>query len=154
MKYSEAEKQIKSLSSKYSINISDGDFNVLYNGKAYAVYVSYDYEYGLHVGSILSFSKLPFSRKLYRILAELAITPRDERVEEKKYYVKIFDGELGYLNINISTGYITADSAIETECVKTKFTNKEIEQLKQRDDIPLDWNKVRFMDVAEKVKGD
>ena len=142
MKYSEAAKQIEELSSKYDIDMEDGDFNVLYNGKTYAAYVSYDYEYGLHVENKRTFSKLPFSRKLYMILAELAITPLDERVEEKKYYVKIFDGELGYLNIDISTGNMTTDDVYETVTVKTEFTDKEIEQLKQRDDIPLDWNKV------------
>ncbi|KJU75141.1 hypothetical protein AH70_09495 [Pediococcus damnosus LMG 28219] len=154
MKYSEAEKQTKALSSKYDISMIDGDFNVLYNGKEDAIYVSDYYEYELHIKNNRAFSKLPFSRKLYRILSELAMTPRDERVEEKKYYVKIFDGELGYLNIDISTGDITAGSMGETEYFKTKFTNKAIEQLKQRDNIPLDWDKVHFMDVAEKVRGD
>lgn len=32
---------------------------------------------------------------------------------------------------------------------KTKFTDKEIEQLKQRDDIPLDWNKVTFEEAED-----
>ncbi|QLL37359.1 hypothetical protein [Lactiplantibacillus plantarum] len=71
----------------------------------------------------------------------------DERVEEKKYYVKIFDGGLGYLNIDISTGNMTAGSVRETDFFKTKFTDKAIEQLKQRDDIPLDWNKVSFVEA-------
>lgn len=149
MYYSDAEKQIKALSDKYNISMEDGDFNILYNGKTYAIYVSYNYEYGLHVGNVLSFSKLSFSNKLYMILAELASTPLDERVEEKKYYVKIFDGELGYLNIDISTGDITAGSMCETEFLKTKFTNKAIEQLKQRDDIPLDWKKVILEDTEQ-----
>ena len=149
MKYSEAEKQIKALSSKYSINMEDGDFDVLYNRKTYAAYVSNDYEYILHVENTRAFSKLPFSIKLYMILAELAITPLDERVEEKKYYVKIFDNELGYLNIDISTGDITAGNMFETGFFKTKFTSKAIEQLKQRDDIPLDWNKVIFEEEAK-----
>ena len=142
MKYSEAAKQIEELSSKYDIDMEDGDFNVVYNRKEYAAYVSDDYEYGLHIENKRTFSKLPFSRKLYMILAELAVTPLNERVEEKKHYVKIFNGELGYLNIDISTGNITAGSVIETEFFKTKFTDKAIEQLKQREDIPLNWNKV------------
>ena len=142
MKYSEAEKQIKALSSKYSINMANGDFNVLYNGETDSVYVSNDYEYILYVENTGTFSKLPFSDDLYMILAELAVTPLDEREEEKKYYVKIFDNEFGYLNIDISTGDITADGVCETDTVKTKFTTKAIEQLKQRDDIPLDWKKV------------
>lgn len=147
MYYSEAEKQIKALSSKYNFSMIDGDFNVLYNGKIGAVYVSGGYEYGLYVFNAKTFSKLPFSRKLYRILSELTITPPAEREEEKKYYVKIFDGELGYLNIDISTGDITAGSMGETEYFKTKFTNKAIKQLKQRDDIPLNWSKVTLEDA-------
>ncbi|KZU49226.1 Phage protein [Lactiplantibacillus plantarum] len=78
------------------------------------------------------------------ILAELAVTPLDERAEEKKHYVKIFDGGLGYLNIDISTGNMTAGSVRETEFLKTKFTNEAIEQLKQRDDVPLNWDEVTF----------
>jgi len=148
MKYSEAKKQIKALSSKYDIDMDDEDFNFLYNGKAYAVYVSYDYEYGLHVGNILPFSKLPFSNKLYRILAELASTPLDEREEEKKQYVHVLKGRNGYLNINISTGKMSLDDVLEISNIKTKFTDKEIEQLKQRDDIPLDWKKVTLEDAA------
>lgn len=91
MKYSEAEKRIKKLSSEYNIDMNDGDFNVAYNGITHGIYVSDNYEYGLHVGSNGIFSGMPFSNNLYRILAELAMTPLDERVEEKKYYVKIFD---------------------------------------------------------------
>lgn len=144
MLYSEAEKQIKTLSSKYEVDMADGDFNVFYNGKGCDVYVSDGYEYALHVENDRTFSKLPFSNKLYMILAELAITPLDKRVEEKKYYIKIFDGEFGYLNIDISTGNITADGVCEIDTVKTKFTNKAIEQLKKRNDIPLNWNKVKL----------
>ncbi|MCC6117633.1 hypothetical protein LA430_14090 [Lactiplantibacillus plantarum] len=144
MKYSEAEKQIKALSSKYDVDMSWGYFDVAYNGKTHVAYVNGGYEYGLRVSDVNKFSKLPFSNKLYMIMAELAMTPLDEREEEKKYYIKIFDGELGYLNIDISTGKMTAGSVCETEFFKTKFTNKAIKQLKQRGDIPLDWNKVTF----------
>ncbi|WP_063852555.1 hypothetical protein [Lactiplantibacillus plantarum] len=144
MKYSEAEKRIKALSSKYGIDMEDGDFNVVYNGNTGSIYINGNYEYSLHTGNIREFSVLPFSRKLYMILAELAVTPLDERAEEKKHYVKIFDGGLGYLNIDISTGNMTAGSVRETEFLKTKFTNEAIEQLKQRDDVPLNWDEVTF----------
>lgn len=154
MKYNEAEKQIKALSSKYDIDMEDGDFNVLYNGETDDVFVSGDCEYILYVENSRTFSKLLFSSKLYMILAELAMTPLDERVEEKKHYVKIFDNDFGYLNIDSSTGDTVVSGMSAGYGYKTKFTDKEIEQLKQRDDIPLDWNKVRFMDAAKKVKGD
>ena len=147
MKYSEAEKQIKALSNKYDIDKSWGFFEVIYNKKNYVISVSVNNEYGLRVRDINKFSSMPFSDKLYMILAELAMTPLDERVEEKKYYVKIFNNEFGYLNIDISTGNMMVYDGRETDFIKTKFTNKAIKQLKQRDDLPLNWNKVIFKEA-------
>lgn len=145
MKYNEAKKAIEALSSKYSVNTDKLSvyFNINYKGVEIA-FVNSDIEYNIGIGNPKNFYKLPFSNKLYMIMSELAMTPVDARVEEKKYYVKIFDGELGYLNIDISTGKLTAGSVLETESIRSKFTDKAIEQLKQRDDIPLDWDKVRF----------
>ncbi|WP_455387145.1 hypothetical protein [Lactiplantibacillus pentosus] len=144
MKYSEAEKRIKALSSKYDINMVDGDFDVAYNGKLHVIYVNGSYEYRLYVGYVKTFKTVPFRNKLYMIMAELAMTPLDERVDEKKYYVKIYDSGIGYLNINNFTGKMSVNNISEGNGYKTKFTNKDIEELKQRDDIPLDWDKVRF----------
>ncbi|MGA3473005.1 hypothetical protein ACA578_15825 [Lactiplantibacillus plantarum] len=144
MKYSEAKKRIKALSSKYDIGMRGGDFDVAYNGRTHVIYVSGDYEYGIYVGYPEMFSVMPSSNKLYMILAELAMTPPDERVEKKKKYVKIYDSGIGYLNINNFTGKMSVNNVSEDNSYKTKFTDKEIEQLKQRDDIPLDWDKVRF----------
>lgn len=149
MKYSEAKKQIKALSSKYNINMADGDFNVAYNGITHGIYVSDDYGYGLHVENKRTFSKLPFSSKLYMIMAELASTPLDERVEEKRHYVKVFDNEFGYLNIDISTGKMNVSGRFVGYGYKTEFTDKEIEELKQRNDIPLDWKKVELEEADE-----
>lgn len=147
MKYSEVEKQIKVLSSKYNVNMIDGDFSVNYKNMLVA-WVKSDKRY-LFYNDADRFNKLPFSNKLYMILSELAMTPLNERVEEKKYYVKAFDGSTGYLNIICEQhsplgyeGQAFIDSGDECFSVKTRFTDKEIEQLKKRDDIPLDWNKV------------
>lgn len=71
----------------------------------------------------------------------------DERVEEKKHYVKVYDYVLGYLKINNFTGKMSVTDKYESNGYKTKFTDKDIEQLKQRDDVPLDWNKVRFVEA-------
>jgi len=140
MKYSEAKKAIEALSSKYEIYVVGGEFNVHYKNKLVAL-VKNNEKY-LFYSNKRIFKNLPFSNKLYMILSEISITPLDERAEAKKYYVKVFDGDFGYLNVRISTGNITVGSVIETEFFKTKFTDKAIEQLKQREDIPLDWNKV------------
>lgn len=140
MKYIEAEKQIKALSSKYYISMTDGDFIVNYKYMLTA-WVKNDKRYSFYNDENL-FKKLPFSNKLYMILSELAITPIDERVEENRYYVKIFNNEFGYLNIDGSTGETNVSWKFVGLGYKTEFTNKEIEQLKRREDIPLDWNKV------------
>lgn len=149
MKYSEAKKQIEALSSKYSAKLNDFPkyFNINYKGSEIA-YIDGEERYGITVWK--HFSKLPFSNKLYMILAELAMTPLDKRVEERKRRVKVFDGLLGYLNIDTVTGKVRVYDKDETYAlngtciIKTKFTNKEIKQLKQRDDVPLDWNKVKL----------
>ncbi|ANI94706.1 hypothetical protein LG347_00720 [Lactiplantibacillus plantarum] len=148
MKYSEAKKAIEALSSKYSVNKNNdmGFFTVYYkNGEA--ANVRANERYSVNVWFEKCFSKLPFSNKLYMILSELAMTPLDERVEKKKKYVKIYDSGIGYLNINNFTGKMSVNNISEGNSYKTKFTNKDIEELKQRDDIPLDWNKVRFMEA-------
>ena len=144
MKYSEAEKRIKALSSKYDISIRGGDFDVAYNGRTHVIYVSGDYEYGIYVGYPEMFSVIPSSNELYMILSELAMTPLDERIGEKKYRVKAFED---YLNLNVDTLRAFLFGKSETEFCQTCFTLKEIEQLKQRDDIPLDWNKVKLEDA-------
>lgn len=79
MKYSEAEKQIKTLSSKYCISMGDGDFTVNYKNILVA-WVKNDERYLLY-NDEKCFKKLPFSDKLYMILSELAITPLNERVD-------------------------------------------------------------------------
>lgn len=137
MKYSEAEKQIETLSSKYDVNVdSQMYFEVCFKGYSVAII---NKRYELHLWNYRFFSKLPFSNKLYMILSELAMTPLNERVEEKRYLVKAFGN---YLNINVGNNRPHINTSYESSAMHTKFTDKEIEQLKQRDDIPLDWNKV------------
>lgn len=148
MKYSEAEKQIKALSSKYSA-YKDKDtefFNVYYkNGEV--AYVRTNERYSVTVWFEKYFKKLPYSNKLYMILSELAMTPLEERADEKKYFIHVFEGSVGYLNVNISMSWTSLDNSIEMPGIETKFTLKEIERLKQREDIPLDWDKVELEEV-------
>lgn len=146
MKYSEATRAIVSLSRKYSINVDMDNFNVKYKGEDIAYVPAYQ-QYFVKVWIEKYFSKLPFSNKLYMILSELAMTPLNERVEAKKYYVKVFNNEFGYLNLNIFSDKVIADNKSETDSIKTKFTLKEIEQLKQREDVALDWKKVTLVEV-------
>lgn len=154
MKYSEAKKQIEALSSKYSAykDKYTNFFNVNYKN-AEVAYTRSDKRYSFNFWSENNFQKLPFSNKLYMILSELAMTPLDERIDEKKYHVRICDGLLGYLNIDTTADKMRVYDIYETydsygNCLmKTKFTDKDIEELKRRDDIPLDWKKVKMEPV-------
>ena len=157
MKYSEAKNQIGALSSKYRIDMGDGDFNVRCEQVMYDyAYVDGSEQYRIDFYSDDALSKIPSKDKLYMILVELAMTPPDERAEEKKQYVKVFNKPLGYLNIDSGIhdqldkqGNPFIESKSEYGDAITKFTDKEIEQLKQHDDIPLDWNKVTLEEANE-----
>jgi len=140
MKYSEAEEQIKRLSDKYSIDMNGKDFCVVYDGKLRIAYVDGINKYDLHTNYGV-FLYMPANDELFMILAHLAKTPLDKRVEEKKYLVKVF-GE--YLNVPIGKIRPFLFDGDDTENTKTCFNLYEIEQLKRRDDIPLDWKKVKL----------
>lgn len=152
MKYSEAKEAIEALSSLYNIDMDDGDFNVrceLVMDDFSFVEGSEQYQIDFYSDDALS--KIPSKDKLYMILVELAMTPPDERVEERKHYVHAFNVDMGYLNIDNGVnnqlnkqGKPFINDKYEYAGATTKFTDKEIEQLKKRDDIPLDWSKVHL----------
>lgn len=149
MKYSEAKKQIKALSNKYTIVMSCSDFNIGYTKRTnFVAYVSDMERYVLEVHEEKVFESLPFSDKLYMILSELSMTPPEDRKDIKKYFIHVLKEDTGYLNI--VGGTIEIDDNYESTGFKTKFTNREIEELKQRDDVPLDWNKVTIEEVQGK----
>lgn len=71
----------------------------------------------------------------------------------KRYTVQIFPNERGYLHVDHESE--TSDEASysigwpETigYLTQTEFTKSEIEELKARDDIAIDWDKVRLEEV-------
>lgn len=146
MKYIEAAKAIVSLSTKYSIYVNTDNFAVNYKGENIACVPTYQ-QYFVRVWIEKGFKKLPFSNKLYMILSELAMTPLDERKEEKKYLIHVFKGQNGYLNI--VDGKFKLTDRFKIEGIKTRFTDEEIKRLKQREDVPLDWKKVKLVPADE-----
>ena len=90
------------------------------------------------------FSILPTETKkqLFNLLVEYSSTPREERREEEKYYLKHKLVKIGedntYLNYKTESKNYVLDSNIETEKYKTKFTEQEIEEIKQKFNTSLD----------------
>ena len=68
---------------------------------------------------------------------------------KKKYYVKVFKNDFGYLNFNYVIDRAIASDREQRLGYRTQFTKSEIKQLEQRYDIPLDWDKVKLIEVED-----
>lgn len=104
------------------------------------------------VVSMRSERQLSISDAIYgltKLLITYADTPLAEREDDKKYYVKVFKSNFGYLNVNYVTGRSIASNREQLLGYQTQFAENEIAQLKQRDDIPLDWDKVKLIEVED-----
>lgn len=103
MKYSEATKLIKGLSKEYSIDNDDKRyFELIYESKPIIwVDKQEQFSFDLERDNILNFEfdKLPYSHKLWMILAELAMTPLDKRKDECKWNVIVGNDASGLINI-------------------------------------------------------
>ena len=69
----------------------------------------------------------------------------------KKYTIRVLKNEVapdgGYLNFNYQANGLTIADKDEVNGWRTSFTEKEIENLKKRDDIAIDWDKVELEEV-------
>lgn len=84
-------KEVKELSTKYDVEVTNGQVDVYYSRRKHAKYPKYhqvltvplqaQYTFSRRVG-LDDFEALPFSHKLYMLGAELAMTPLDERTPE------------------------------------------------------------------------
>ena len=84
-------KEVKELSTKYDVEVADGQVDVYYSRRKHAKYPKYhqvltvplqvQYTFTRRIG-LDAFEALPFSHKLYMLGAELAMTPLNERTPE------------------------------------------------------------------------
>lgn len=88
---------------------------------------------------------------LFNLLRELEDTPVKERFPEKKYTIQVTaNSDDAYLNYHERSNHINFCDDIETDHVKTRFTQAEIDELKQRPDLAIDWDKA----IIKEVKND
>ncbi|MBU9788756.1 hypothetical protein KOM07_04180 [Lentilactobacillus sp. G22-6] len=139
MKYSEATKLIKGLSKKYSINNDKSAFGIIYKSMP-VTWVDNQQQFIFRVVDASEFNELPYSHKLWMILAELAMTPLDKRKDEHKWNVIIGNDdsevEVGFGSIiawkkdSLGHGYLLSlndsDSLTNDEVV---FTDEEFSAL-------------------------
>lgn len=71
----------------------------------------------------------------------------------KKYTIRVLKNEAapddGYLNVDYQANGLTVANKNEFNGWRTSFTKKEIEELKKRDNLAIDWDKVRLEEVDE-----
>ena len=83
--------------------------------------------------------------ELAKLLIEYANTPLGERRDGKKYYVKVFNSFEGFLYVYEDCVMLSA----RVDDSRGQFTQEDIDELKQRYDIPLDWDKVKLIEVTD-----
>lgn len=99
----------------------------------------------MHVMTFYSHEKLLLTNvdKLFHLLVEYAETPLEDRVEEKKFYLKhrwivqAGDYKTGFLNYDTNNDILFIYSEHHTHLIKTQFTLKEIEEIKEKFDTDL-----------------
>lgn len=79
---------------------------------------------------------------------------RQRQASDKKYAVRVLKGKAAercssYLNVNYRENIVTFASDIDFEEWRASFTKNEIEELKKRDDIAVDWDKVELEEVDD-----
>ena len=84
------------------------------------------------------------------VVQRLLDTPVKERFPEKKYTIQVIANcASAYLNCNKGDNHVMFCSGIETDHVKTRFTQSEIDELKRCDDLAIDWDKAIIKEVKD-----
>jgi len=86
--------------------------------------------------------------ELFDLIVSYAKTPISERKSVKKYFIHVFRSQQdGYLTLVNDKAEFGSRLEATSFSIKTRFTKKEIRQLKKREDIPLDWDKVTLAEA-------
>ena len=79
---------------------------------------------------------------------------REHRASDKKYTVKVLKGDIAgiddsYLNVDYKANLVMLANKLDFQNWRASFTKKEIEELKNRDDIAIDWDKAKLEEVDD-----
>ena len=68
---------------------------------------------------------------------------------KQKYTVKVGPGNYGYLVVNFDDFDISILGLVDHQKWQSKFTIQEIEKLKHRDDLAIDWDKAIIEPIGD-----
>lgn len=78
--------------------------------------------------------------KLYNLIDKYARTPLDEREKTVKFFLRFKGDKLGinnYLNYSVTLDWLVIREKMDCENFKTRFTQKEIDDIKKRFGLTL-----------------
>lgn len=78
--------------------------------------------------------------KLYNLIDEYARTPLDEREEQERFFLKFkieTDDDCNFLNYDKNDDEPTLDNSLETSNFQTRFTQKEINDIRRKFGLTL-----------------
>ena len=139
LKTKEFIKEVRSLEleiaeSLYEISIYDGNDELAYIRKDKRFYVCTYFEFSEYLSEELQ-------EKLYNLIDEYARTPLDEREEPQKYYLRFTAlteiGDCNYLNYCATEETIYLSNHITKIVAQTQFTQKEIDEIKEKFGVTL-----------------
>lgn len=96
-----------------------------------------------HVGTYSEFSEClseELQEKLYNLIDEYARTPHDEREEQERFFLKFkieTDDDCNFLNYDKNDDEPTLDNSLETSNFQTRFTQKEINDIRRKFGLTL-----------------
>lgn len=106
--------------------------------------------YKINTDDNVAFNKVATNKrkKLFDLLVDYASTPLEEREEQERFFLKFkieIGGKYKYLNYYKEEDVLTLDNSLETSGVQTRFTDKELEELKEKFGVTLsDFEKIPF----------
>lgn len=87
-------------------------------------------------------------QRLFSLVDELEQTPVKERFPKKKYTIQVIDNPYRFLNRGKDGSYFF-ENGNQHYNIQNRFTQSEINELKQRNDIAIDWSKAKIKPVEE-----
>lgn len=139
MKTKEFIKKVEELG--YDIEISEVDVFIKYDGYIIAR-ISRTSPYTM---SVYAAFRGRHAKKLFELCVKYAKTPIEDREEKKKYYLKLkrenrefYESLSAYLTLRKRDNTFSLDVGVETAGLKCKFTQKEIDEIKERFNTELE----------------
>jgi hypothetical protein len=151
LKTKEFIKEVRSLGleiaeSLYEISIYDGNDELAYIRKDKRFYVCTYFEFSEYLSEELQ-------EKLYNLIDKYARTPLEEREEQERFFLKFkieTDDDCNFLNYDKNDDEPTLDNSLETSNFQTRFTQKEIDEIKEKFGLTLsDFEQIPIEEVED-----